>query len=147
MRVADLDMTNSSHHCPSGLMERTDSNIHTCVQTNTECFSINYSTSNIQYSSVCGKIIAYQYGTTDAFSRRDIRHTTLSSNYVDGVSLTHGNFREHIWTFAADHDQNFPSCRRCGMSGVTIRPSFVGTDYFCDSGSYQFRCDKDILFC
>ena len=32
MRVAELDMTNSSHQCPSGLRQRTDSNIRTCVK-------------------------------------------------------------------------------------------------------------------
>ena len=32
MRVAELDMTNSSHQCPSGLRQRTDSNICTCVK-------------------------------------------------------------------------------------------------------------------
>jgi hypothetical protein len=31
MRVAELDMTNSSHQCPSGLRQRNDSNIRTCV--------------------------------------------------------------------------------------------------------------------
>ena len=30
MRVAELDMTNSSHQCPSGLTQHTDSNIRTC---------------------------------------------------------------------------------------------------------------------
>ena len=32
MRVAYLDMTNSSHQCPSGLRQHTDSSIRTCVR-------------------------------------------------------------------------------------------------------------------
>ena len=71
-RVAELDMTNSSHQCPSGLRQRTDSNIRTCVR-NTDspgCSAVQYSTANIHYSRVCGKVIAYQYGTTNAFLER-----------------------------------------------------------------------------
>ena len=43
-RVAELDMTNSSHQCPSGLMERTySSGNRTCVRTETTagCSSTN----------------------------------------------------------------------------------------------------------
>ena len=65
VRVAELDMTNSSHQCPSGLRQRNDSNIRTCVKiedqagcSSPENFIINH---NIQYSMVCGRIIAYQY--------------------------------------------------------------------------------------
>ena len=38
------------------------------------------------------------------FGRGD--NPTIDSNYVDGVSLTHGsNPRQHIWTFAAALDE------------------------------------------
>ena len=70
MRVAELDMTNSSHQCPSGLRQHTDSNIRTCVR-NTDspgCSAVLYSTADIQLSRVCGKVIAYQIGHTDALS-------------------------------------------------------------------------------
>ena len=105
MRVAQLNMTNSSHQCPSGLRQRTDFDIRTCVRNGASagCSSIQYySTSNFQYSRVCGKVLAYQYGDTDAFGtpRQDATFS-LSSVYVDGVSLTHGEPRKHIWTFAA----------------------------------------------
>ena len=100
MRVGELDMTNSSTQCPSGLMQRNDSNIRTCTSnSNSEaCSSVTLYTSNIHYSRVCGKIKAYQFGSTDAF---DYNPDDIDSNYVDGVSLTHGSPRKHIWTFAA----------------------------------------------
>ena len=51
---------------------------------------------------MCGKIIGYQQKTPDAFFRFINGQTTIDSNYVDGISLTHGSSpREHIWTFAA----------------------------------------------
>ena len=93
MRVAELDMTDSSHQCPRDLRQRTDSNIRTCVR-NTDsagCSSVHYSTANIRYSRVCGKVIAYQIGTTNAFIHRT--GNSISSAYVDGVSITHGSPR------------------------------------------------------
>ena len=104
MRVAELDMTNSSHQCPSGLMERIYSDKRTCVRIETAggCSSANnFITPGVKYSNVCGRVIGYQYGSTDAF----IGGTSADSRYVDGVSLTHGHPRRHIWTFAAAQDE------------------------------------------
>ena len=138
MRVAELDRTNSSHRCPSGLRQRTDSSIRTCVRNTTSpgCSAVQYSTANIHYSRVCGKVIAYQYGTTNAF-----KQNAMSSAYVDGVILTHGDSREHhIWTFAAalGDDATSPNTCRCSGSSGTSPPTFVGTDYFCDTGLRRF---------
>ena len=134
MRVAFLDITiiNSSQQCPSGLMERNDSpNIRTCVRNETSggCSSVELSTANIKYSTVCGRITAYQVGSTDDFQFRG-RNTDINSAYVDGVSLTHGNQRQHIWTFAAaGRIDTICSCR------TESRPASVGSDLFCDSGN------------
>ena len=54
MRVAELDMTNSSHQCPSGLKQRTGSNICTCGIRSGSCSSANYDVGSFQYSRVCG---------------------------------------------------------------------------------------------
>ena len=66
--MAELDMTNSSHQCPSGLMERTDSGKRTCVRSESSggCSSINFITPGVEYSNVCGRVIGYQYGTPEA---------------------------------------------------------------------------------
>ena len=34
----------------------------------------------------------------DAFYNR---HNNINSYYVDGISITHGNPRQHVWTYAA----------------------------------------------
>ena len=130
MRAAFLDMTSNYHQCPSILMERDDSlNIRTCVRNEASagCSSVELSTANIQYSTVCGRITAYQFGTVDGF----LSNSNLDSTYVDGVSLTHGSPRLHIWTFAAGN-------RICNNCHANRRPtSSVGSDFFCDSGNYQ----------
>ena len=141
MRVGELDMTNNSTQCPSGLRQRTDSNIRTCTRNSIlkGCSSVTLYTSNIHYSRVCGMIKAYQFGTTDAFGTNPF---DISSYYVDGVSLTHGRPRQHIWTFAAalDETTSYPQTK-CPCTNIntadsaTLPPEFVGNDYFCDTGS------------
>ena len=73
------------------------------------------SLNGVKYSRVCGKIIGYQYYTTNAFTLyyRD-RSLTVDDNYVDGVSLTHGQRpRKHIWTFAAAIEENRSGASAC----------------------------------
>ena len=111
------------------------------------CHQTLYSTQNIRYTKVCGRITAYPYGSIDAF--RQYYHnqgaTTINSIYVDGVSLTHGNPQQHIWTFAAALDRNdnvIGGCSShcpCRFEEDPFDPSpFVGEDYFCDAGNEEF---------
>ena len=151
IRVASLDFNNSSTPCPSGLQERMDSGIRTCgiQSSNPTCASVLFTTHNIAYAEVCGKVLAYQFGDTDAFGefgtiRRGTPNQTIDSNYVDGVSLTHGrNPREHIWTFAAAFNEfggsmedtsSICECSNSGRDG-SASPGFVAKNYFCDSGA------------
>ena len=137
VRVGYLDMTNSSHQCPSGFTEHSDSNIRTCRRTGTSagCGSVMMDVP-YQYSRVCARVRAYQVGTTNAFFGRS--STSIDSYYVDGVSLTHGSLRQHIWTLAAglqkDNGDHHASLCPCN-GGTTFPPAFVGDDYFCDSGN------------
>ena len=69
-----------------------------------KCTSNSYTSHGLHYSHVCGMIRAYQFRTPDAFAHgRQQTLLNINSNYVDGVSLTHGvrPSRKHIWTFAA----------------------------------------------
>ena len=113
-RVAFINMSDSSQSCPSELAQRSYSGVRVCQRlANFACDSVNFSVP-VSYNNVCGRIIGYQIGTNDAFcpfqqscAYRDIgriptspRAYTIDDVYVDGLSLTHGNPREHIWTFA-----------------------------------------------
>ena len=52
-----------------------------------------------KYSKVCGKVRGYQKGTTKALTgHAGIR--SIDGPYVDGVSITLGQPRKHIWTYA-----------------------------------------------
>ena len=145
MRVAELDA--NSQRCPDGLMKRTDNNENTCAINPLYCSSIMYSTHNIDYTKVCGRIAAYQVGTTNAFRRYyENTGTTTNSTYVDGVSLTRGSQREHIWTFAAALDkQDRNKNSKCPCLFNKTLPEFVGDDYFCDTGSMNEPQVDDFL--
>ena len=152
-RVAFIDMTNTSYNCPTGL-SLTSYSKRTCGQSHTTaggCSSTTFSVGGLPYSRVCGRIRGYQFGSTDAF----FTYTRgIDSNYVDGLSLTHGaaGSRQHIWTFAAgltEVSSSYPTndCP-CDTGDYTRVPAFVGNDYFCESGfhspwSYRFELFPD----
>ena len=60
-----------------------------------------------------------------------------------GISLTHGFPRQHIWIFAAgiDEQTTYPTATcPCvtGSTGGSRIPSFVGQNYFCETGVTQW---------
>ena len=141
-RVAYLDMLDSSQQCPSVWQEITTPH-RVCGRTSTtgSCEGLLYSTGSAQYNQVCGRIIGYQIGLPDSFYR-----STSSSNlpfsidtfYVDGISVTHGSPRQHIWTFSNGLDEGIRTSSTCfcvdGSSDAFYIPSYVGQNYFCETG-------------
>ena len=145
MRVAELNMTDTSQQCPGNLVERKDSEsgIRQCRSPGNTCYSMEYCTADVSYLNVCGRITAYQVGSTNAFHNyyEHQSTTTINSTYVDGVSLTYGIPREHIWTFAAALDRgngNQNTHSLCPCQSNMTPPPFVGEDYFCDAGDEEF---------
>ena len=146
MRVASIDMNDTSSTCPSGLRTLTSPR-RLCAMnvSGPACTSTMLPLHGIEYSQVCGKVIGYQDKTTDAFYRFIAGQNTIDTNYVDGISLTHGQSpRKHIWTFAAAlHEDNFHAANVCPCTNTRNIPSppvpgFIGNDYFCDTGSEDF---------
>lgn len=130
-RVAYLNMSDPSQQCPQTWGEYSNP-ARACglpVTIGVGCESTVYSTGGRQYGKVCGRVIGYRIGTPDQF-RSHGTITSADQNYVDGVSVTHGNPRNHIWTFAAGiRNQN--DCPCSTRTSSQIQPSFVGNDYFC----------------
>ena len=146
MRVANLDMTDPNQNCSEGLrlVTRTEPPLRTCGKHAPGCVSTTYSTYGVKYSTVCGRIIAYQSSTPDAFAPYFFnRNLSIDDGYVDGVSLTHGHSpRQHIWTFASALDEtrsdNYTCpCTRPNLPYTGVVPPFIGQDYFCETGSRQ----------
>ena len=137
-RVAYLNMTNPTQRCPSAWQEIRSGGIRVCTRSTSGCNSVIYTTSG-QYDRVCGRIVGYQYRRPDAFyyyTRNPSR--TIDDVYVDGVSVTHGQPRQHIWTFAAAAAEAHDATWICPCSNPTnpetiLVPPFVGNNYFCES--------------
>ena len=142
MQVAKLDMTNSSHQCLLGTKFKNIQSKRLCGMKSSQagCSSTTFTIQGIEYSRVCGKIIAYQYASTDSFKGLNRSGTTINGNYVHGISLTYGSPRIHIWTFAAAPDElsttapySCPCINNITNNSAARPPSFVGNDYFCDT--------------
>ena len=147
VRVAYLDKTNSSQNgmCPGSLSEYMFSQRRTCRRDNTSagCSSVRFTTHELSYSRVCGRITAFTEGTPDGFMRTS--NTDINGTYVDGVSLTHGAPRQHIWTFAATSNRMLScSCNNSNTAG-TPPPEYVGSDYFCDTRIRESGVDRDLV--
>ena len=135
MRIANLDMTDPTQQCPEGfkLIDRTEPPLRTCGRPDGTfgCVSTTFKAQEIEYSHMCGRIVGYQIGSPSGFRYQS---EGINSHYVSGISLTHGQPRQHIYTFANAQGEGYTSevCP-CIQGGTDTVPQFVGTDYFCDS--------------
>ena len=142
-KAAYLNMSDPTQTCPPA-WELITTPRRSCARPSSagsrSCYSAMYPTQDIQYSQVCGRIIGYQVGQPQAFVLQNVNQPqTIDGPYVDGVSLTFGSPRQHIWTFAgaldesgAGYDESRCSCTDSSRPNTT--PSFVGNDYFCETG-------------
>ena len=134
-RVANLNMSDPSQRCPGEWILHTyGSEQRRLCGRGSGCLSALYSTYGISYSHVCGRVIGYRYGTPDAFGGLQ----TIEGSYMDGVSLTHGppGTRQHVWTFAAGPSEPGDNLlHSCPCVSGTVTPSYIGNDYFCESGN------------
>jgi len=141
-RVAFVNTTDSNQACPGGTKPFSSSlPIRTCARLTHGCVSLTYGVDFMPYSRVCGRIIGYQHRSPDGFTAyHDDQSKTLDNNYVDGVSVTYGYPRKHIWTFVAGLDETSSDFRRCPCANRNsafggVIPPFIGNDYFCETGS------------
>ena len=136
MRVAYVNMSNPIEKCPEGFRLYEENGVRACGRPTTSsgsCVSTTYPSKDISYSQVCGKVIGYQFGNTDGVN---VVVNDVNGFYIDGISITHGNPRSHIWSFIAGRQESVSSSTcPCGTVGPKTAPSFVGNNYFCESGA------------
>ena len=145
MRVSHLDMRNSNEKCPKGLRLYQVNGVRACgrpTSSGGSCAGITFPM-EFKYSQVCGKVIGYQKGYPDG---------TYSTSDVDGVVLTHGSSRNHLWSFIASpfevvvtwgyFNKDYVYCP-CSPTGKSA-PSYVGNHYFCESGDRDTDDSYDV---
>ena len=137
--IYSLNMAIPGQCCPDALKLHTHNSLRLCgKKTKANCDSIIISTGGQTYQEVRGKAKAYQFGSPDGFSTRG--DSAIESNYVDGISITHGKSpRKHIWTYAIGFRQyraGTPNPSTCpSTGGGRAPPGFVGDDHFCSSAN------------
>ena len=110
-------------------------------------FSVPYS-----YNKICGQLRGFQKGSPDSFYPHAFAHNitppdgyvpdivskTVNGVYVDGVSITLGDPRKHVWTYAVglsdDFNYGYSNCP-CACHFALSIPLFAGENYYCESGN------------
>ena len=141
-RIAILYMSYATQNCPSGFRLYQSGGVRACgrpVTSSGSCVSVQFPSNGISYSQICGTVTGYQYGSTDAIYQPTyyFYRNYLNSYYVDGVSITRGSPRQHVWTLMAGYSESDATSQSCPCntgSSVSV-PSFIGSNYFCESGN------------
>ncbi len=152
----------SIHECPEGTIRVniTDPNtqqvITRCVNEGYDPVPVPIPVNGVSYSTVCGRILGWGRGC--AFAPFINRNSSIESDYINGVSLTHGppGNRKHIWSFVVAVSDNEIGTRatryHCPCSSNIpwphLTPLYVGNDYFCESGSeraYYYNVQRNRL--
>ena len=147
-RVAYLNMSDPSQQCPTELRLYTQGGVRACgrqISSGASCDSVTFSINAISYSSICGRVIGYQIGTSNVLDPYN-GHVLIDSPYVDGVSITHGSPRQHIWTLMGGYNERGTSIHHCpcNIGSTADVPLFIGNDYFCESDPLQIFADDPL---
>ena len=149
--VANFDLTEGDD-CPSPLNKTILSNGMSMCQTSVPelgCLAVKFSVGGKKYNKTSGSIRGYQKGTTDGFRASHDDNWGINEAYVDGVSITIGdNRRKHVWTYAAGFsaEENKPTSNcPCSVTRGPDPPTFVGGNYYCQSGS-RLIPDQDTYY-
>jgi len=103
------------------------------VSNNAGCYPASFSVNGTYYHKICGKARGYQRYTTDAFNTKS---KDINGAYVDGLSITLGKPRKHVWTYAASGTEVGPNngCCPCAALPGLAPHAFIGDHYYCESG-------------
>ena len=137
-KIAYLNMSDPDQTCPGQWRLYEQDTIRACGRqesTTASCDSVQFSSNGNVYTEVCGRITGYQHASPDHFPIfiSLTPGNEINQPYIDGVSITYGNPRKHIWSFFGvvwgylccvdDHTNYIEDL------------NFVGTSSFCDTGN------------
>ena len=139
MQVVDVDM-NQNDSCP-GTWHKIYTPRRLCLGLITAgCASAHFYVKGVSYDQICGQAKGYQKGGVDAFQ---VKMESIDAAYVNGISITLGSPRKHVWTYTAglsdDHDDNGNNNCPCATHPGPPSPTFVGNNYYCESGNVGYR--------
>ena len=147
--ITSIDVS-AGDSCPSGWRTGTNSGrtfCHIVSDNGMTCSSATFPTNGMNYQRICGIARGYQKGATDSFLGANNNGQTINGYYVDGLSITYDSPRQHIWTYTAgpfDNQRHQHNCP-CAVGGGLAPPSFVETNYYCESRAANVRNDAALL--
>ena len=138
--LVSINMTDPLSQCPDGWVEENVEGVRACGRGSVggSCKSAIFSNHDSEYTKVCGRAIGYQYGSPDAFLDT---LNSINGVYVDGLSITYGSPRQHLWTFASGASEiplgKTHTTSNCPCSNYPGRspPDFMGNNWYCESGN------------
>lgn len=133
--MENFDMSNPSVNCPNGLEPVEIQGVRFCRKdfNGTGCSTLVYSHAQ-PIKRMYGRIHGIQSGAPDI--EVDQLERGLDGMYLDGVSLTYGTPRQHIWSFFGLSTAALPYCP-CSVGATRESPDFVGEHYFCESATNE----------
>ena len=142
-RVAYLDMREPNQTCPQSWKLYSQGSIVACGRQEGgnvgRCDAAEFSVDGYTYTQVCGRILAYRRGNPDGaqyFFSSPTPGNEINEPYLDGVSVTYGTPRLHIWSLYSGHG---PGLICCSFAHLNHIQAFVGNSYFCDSSGNIFN--------
>lgn len=134
-RVGFLNLSDNAIDCPNVdrfRLQTSTGGVRYCerVTAGSGCEEHIFQTNGLSFDRVCGRVTGIQIGTPDVFQGPN----DINMAYVDGVSLTYGNPRQHLWTFVGSNTSAVSWCP-CSTGSTTTPFDFIGQDYFCESGT------------
>ena len=143
-KLVDLDMSDTTQTCPTSSWRLiSTSSVRACGRTTAGCQSATFPAGGKSYTGVCGQVNGIQFGSPDGFTTKS---QSLEAGYVDGVSITRGSPRQHIWTFVGyvgahniQYIHSWCPCSNINRQGTTPIPAFIGNNYFCDTGNFDIH--------
>ena len=154
-RIVSLNTNGGS--CPTGWVSdyNNQSGRHYCTGGHDAgCYPVKFSTHQLNYRRMCGRLSGYQRGSMNAFYpagyilgiatgyQPENASSSINGAYVDGISITSGDPRKHVWTYAVglsdEYRYNYTrggyNCP-CAVHPGPDPPTFVGQHYYCESGN------------
>ena len=132
--MAHINMSETQQTCPSPLLTL-NAPVRICTGgTSAGCYSVQYPALGLSFTHVCGQVLGYMHASIDGL---DAIFTTkvIDNPYVDGLSITYGSPRQHLWTYAAGHNGR---CLCQSPTHASPPPSFVGQHFYCDGWPEQW---------
>ena len=147
-RLAYLDMSDATQNCPSGFRLYQSGGVRVCGRTKlyASCVSVQFPSNGISYSQICGRVTGYQYGNTNGID--DSYRDDLNSYYLEGVSITRGSPRQHVWSLIAGNSELTSSSWSCpcNTGSLVSVQSFIGNNYYCESGNNNTNIASQNLY-